>query len=299
MRPAGVLDKDLNAHTGGIQGISQTFNMDIHCAFHCMGVRIPKRMSGSQTGPVICRPRMDALITRQRISWYVEQASPCDTITHSFGLQNERLSIVVVVYITNNPNAGSTLSRHSDGAIDRRKILDMPSLIEIEGVGPSLAAARVKTNYRTIAKIAAATPKGLASVPGISEKSAPQVIASAKLLLAGTSIQKTTTKPRATAKKKRRAVPAVKVATKATTAKAKTKAASTDKAKAKPIRKTSKKPSTNSSETGKKMSASDGKDKIKKLKKKIKKLKEEKRKILKKESKKIKKEKAKKSSKKK
>ena len=70
----------------------------------------------------------------------------------------------------------------------------MPSLIEIEGVGPSLAAACVQKNYRTIAKIAAATPKGLATVPGISEKSAPEIIASAKSLLPKPGIQKAATR---------------------------------------------------------------------------------------------------------
>jgi Holliday junction resolvasome RuvABC DNA-binding subunit len=184
--------------------------------------------------------------------------------------------------------------------MDQRELLDMPSLIEIEGVGPSLAAACVKTNYRTIAKIAAATTKELASVPGISEKNAPQIIASAKSLLPGSRVQK------APARKKQRAVAPVKVVTKATTTKPKTKpkaktkttAKLTDKAKGKPDRKSSKKPSVKTSETGKKMSGSDAKDKIKKLKKKIKKLREEKKKILKKENKKLKKEKAKKSGKK-
>jgi len=170
----------------------------------------------------------------------------------------------------------------------------MPSLIEIEGVGSTLAAACVRKNYRTIAKIAAATPKELASVPGISEKNAPQIIASAKSLLPKARTQK------ATVKKKRRTVAPMKVATKAIAEKSKTKTKTkpTDKAKAKPIRKTSKKPSAKSSEKGKKMSVSDGKEKIKKLKKKIKKLKEQKKKIVKKESKKIKKEKADKSNKK-
>jgi Holliday junction resolvasome RuvABC DNA-binding subunit len=162
----------------------------------------------------------------------------------------------------------------------------MPSLIEIEGVGSSLAAACVRKNYRTIAKIAAATPSELASVSGISEKSAPQIIASAKSLLPSPRIQK------ATPKKKRRTVTPAKVATKATTAKAKTKTKSTDKAKGKPNRKASIKSSAKSSEKEKKMSGSDGNNKIKKLKKKIRKLKDEKKKILKKESKKTKKRKS-------
>ncbi len=159
--------------------------------------------------------------------------------------------------------------------MDRRKVLDMPSLIEIEGVGPSLAAACVKKDYRSIAKIAAATPKELASVSGITEKSALRIIASAKSLLLKPSMQK------------------------ATTVKTKTKAKTMDNAKGKPDRKISKKPSTKSAVKEEKMSTSDSKDKIKKLKKKIKKLKKKKKKIVKKESKRLNKIKATKSSKKK
>jgi len=183
-----------------------------------------------------------------------------------------------------------------DGSIDRRKIINMPSLIEIKGVGPSLAAACVKKNYRTITKIAAATPKELASVPGITEKSAPLIIASAKSLLPKPSTQK------AAAKNKRPRVGPVKVKPKVTLVKletkTKTKTKTTDKVKGKPDRKISKKPSTKPGTKEKKVSKLDSKDKIKKLKKKIKKLKKKKNKIVKKERKRLKKKKATKSSKK-
>lgn len=59
----------------------------------------------------------------------------------------------------------------------------MPRLTEIEGIGPSLAAALVKSGYRTIAKISAATPAELSAIPGISKKGAPLIISSAKSLV--------------------------------------------------------------------------------------------------------------------
>jgi Holliday junction resolvasome RuvABC DNA-binding subunit len=145
----------------------------------------------------------------------------------------------------------------------------MPSLTEIEGIGPSLAAACVKNNFRTIAKIAAAKPIELSIVPGISAKSASQIIASAKSLLPQPRIL--------TTKNKHRAVAPVKVGQKATAIQA------------------PKKPS----DKEKKMSVKDVKEKIKKLKKKIRNLKAEKKKILASESKKSKKKKARKSKKKK
>ncbi len=147
----------------------------------------------------------------------------------------------------------------------------MPSLTEIEGVGPSLAAACVKSNYRTIAKIAAAKPSELSKVPGISEKSAAQIIGSAKSLLPPPRT------PSAKAKPKQRAVAPVKFETKAVTAQ------------------NPKLPS----DKEKKMSKKDVKATVKKLKKKIKNLKAKKKEILAKESKKSKKKNTKKSNKKK
>ena len=114
----------------------------------------------------------------------------------------------------------------------------MPSLTEIEGIGPSLAAACVKNNFRTIAKIAAAKPSELSTVPGISEKGASQIIVSAKSLLPKTRILTTRIK------NKRRAVGPMKIGTKALAAQAPKK----------------------SSDKEKKMSAKDVKAKIKKLK---------------------------------
>lgn len=66
----------------------------------------------------------------------------------------------------------------------------MPNLTEIDGVGPSLAAAFVKNKYLTIAKIAAAKPVELSAVPGISKKGATLIIASAKTLLKKSHTQK-------------------------------------------------------------------------------------------------------------
>ncbi len=147
----------------------------------------------------------------------------------------------------------------------------MPSLTEIEGIGPTLAAACVKNNFRTIAKIAATKPIELSTVPGISVKSASQIIDSAKSLLPEPRILTAMTK------KKQRAVAPVKTGTKTTAIQV----------------------SKKSSDKEKKMSAKEVKQKVKKLKKKIKNLKAEKKKILAIESKKSKKKKAKKSSKKK
>lgn len=137
----------------------------------------------------------------------------------------------------------------------------MPSLTEIDGVGPSLAAACVKNNYRTIAKIAAAKPSELSKVPGISEKRAAQIISSAKSLLP---------KPRKAVKAKQRTVGPVKTGP---------KAAAPNRPK-------------QSSKKEKKMSKKDVKAKVKKLKKKIKNLKTEKKELLAKENKKSKKKKS-------
>ena len=66
----------------------------------------------------------------------------------------------------------------------------MTSLTDIDGIGPSLAAAFVKSKYLTIANVAKAKPAELSVVPGISVKSARQIIASAKSLLANASSRK-------------------------------------------------------------------------------------------------------------
>ena len=66
----------------------------------------------------------------------------------------------------------------------------MPNLTEIDGVGPALAAAFVKNNYLTIAKIAISEPVELSTVPGISNKGATLIIASAKTLLEKSLSQK-------------------------------------------------------------------------------------------------------------
>jgi hypothetical protein len=165
----------------------------------------------------------------------------------------------------------------------------MVSLIEIKGIGPSLAAVCVKSEFSTIAKIAVAKPDELSVVPGISKKSANLIIDSARSLL---------TKPlKITVKEKKTVVAPVKVGKKAVAAQTMRK--SPDKAKKEPDCKPSKKLKVKSSSKEKKMSASGSKEKIKKLKKKIKNLKAEKKEILSKEAKKLKKAKDKKSSKKK
>ncbi len=159
----------------------------------------------------------------------------------------------------------------------------MPSLTDIEGVGPSLAAACVKNNYRTIAKIAAAKPSDLSVVPGISEKRAGLIIASARSLATRSS------PPRTRKNKTRKAVAPIKVAT----------ASNSEKAKAKKKKRPASKVSKGETLKEEKMSDSKDEAKIKKLKKKIKKLKKEKKKIISKDSKKAKKKVEKKSGKKK
>lgn len=152
----------------------------------------------------------------------------------------------------------------------------MPSLTDIEGIGPSLAAACVKSNYRSIAKIAGATPGELAVVPGISEKGAKPIIDSAKLLMNQTLLRKTAVI------KKRGAVAPVKVGGKAIAVKQ--KAAKNAKKKS-PVRKNQ----SESAREERKVSESKDKKRIKELKKKIKKLKKEKKKIQTKDKKKDKK----------
>ena len=146
----------------------------------------------------------------------------------------------------------------------------MPSLLDIEGVGPSLAAACVKKNYRTIAKIAAAQPSDLATVPGISANGASQIIASAKRLLIKSPLVKLPNTAKPIVKKKPRAVAPVKIETKAVAVQVPPKSSAKEKT----------------------MSVKEAKERIKKLKKKIKNLKTEKKRILAKENKKKKKKKA-------
>ncbi len=140
----------------------------------------------------------------------------------------------------------------------------MPSLTEIEGIGPSLAAVCVKNNYRTIAKIAAAKPSELSALPGISESRATQIIGSAKSLLPSPRI------PVTAAKNKQRAVGPVKTGAKGVAVQA---------------------PKMSLDEE-KEISKKEVKANIKKLKKKIKKLKAKKKKILAKEHKNSKKKKS-------
>ncbi|MBT5665184.1 MAG: hypothetical protein HOJ06_07585 [Rhodospirillaceae bacterium] len=136
----------------------------------------------------------------------------------------------------------------------------MPSLTEIDGVGPSLAAAFVKKKYLTIAKIAAAEPVELSAVPGISTKGATLIIASAKTLLEKSLSQKDVRKKTA------KSVAPLKIKT-----------------------------NINSKMNGVKGK----KEKIKNLKRTIKKLKKENKKVVAKYKKKVKKSKSKKSGKKK
>ena len=124
----------------------------------------------------------------------------------------------------------------------------MSSLLEIAGVGPSLAAACVKKNYRTVAKIAGAQPSDLATVPGISAKSANQIIASAKRLLIKSPLVKPPKTPKPIVKRKPRAVAPVKIEKKIITVQAPKK----------------------SSDKEKTMSVKKAKEKIRKLKKKSK-----------------------------
>ncbi len=139
----------------------------------------------------------------------------------------------------------------------------MPSLMEIEGIGPTLAAACVKNKYRTIAKIAAARPAELSVVPGISEKRAKLIIVSAKSLLSKSRI------PKITNNKKRKSVAPLKVGADANSLK------TTDENENLSSRLVKKE--TKLTELG--MSDSKNSKKIENLKKKIKKLKKEKKKL--------------------
>ncbi len=159
----------------------------------------------------------------------------------------------------------------------------MPSLTDIEGVGPSLAAACVKNRYRSIAKIATAKPSALSTVPGISEKSARKIITSAKSILNKSLSAKSVTE------KARKAVPPPKIVTQS--ASGKTKAV----AKKQTTRKSGK--GVDIKEEKNPKSDDKAKEKIKKLKKKIKKLKKEKKKIIAKVLKKQKEQKSRKSKK--
>ncbi|NKB59608.1 MAG: hypothetical protein GKS00_25090 [Alphaproteobacteria bacterium] len=160
----------------------------------------------------------------------------------------------------------------------------MPSLTEIEGIGPSLAAAFVKKRYLSIAKIAAAKPVELSAIPGISEKGATLIIASAKTLLANTPSQNKVRKRT----KKYVAPLKVRENSRSKTNKDKGKKGKDSKVKD---------PKTSKDELSKKDKKT--KQKIREMKKKIKKLKKEKKKIVAKDKKKAKKSRSKTSNKKK
>lgn len=150
----------------------------------------------------------------------------------------------------------------------------MTGLTEINGIGPSLAAAFVKNKYLTIADVAAAKPAELSSVPGINVKRARQIIASAKSLLANASSRKVT--------QKKPVKPVAPLKTGGISgAKSGSDTGKTTKAK--------------KSKNDKK---STQKEKIRKLKKTIKKLKKQKKKIVAKDKKKAKRNKSKNANKK-
>ena len=144
----------------------------------------------------------------------------------------------------------------------------MAGLTEIDGIGPSLAVAFVKSKYLTIANVATAKPAELSIIPGVSVKSARKIIASANSLLANSSFQKIIKK-----------VPVKPVAP--------IKIGLVSRAKSdSDIGKATKAKKSKNEKHSKKISQ---KEKIRKLKKTIKKLKKQKKKIVAKDKKKAKK----------
>ena len=61
----------------------------------------------------------------------------------------------------------------------------MPEIVEITGIGPSLAAACAEAGFSRVDEIASAAPAELAAVPGIGEMRAVNLISAAQLLLNG------------------------------------------------------------------------------------------------------------------
>jgi len=59
----------------------------------------------------------------------------------------------------------------------------MSALTKIKGIGPALAAACAAKGFKTVAKIASASPEEFAAVPGVSVARAEVFIATAKSLL--------------------------------------------------------------------------------------------------------------------
>lgn len=61
----------------------------------------------------------------------------------------------------------------------------MPEIVEITGIGPTLATACAEAGFSSVDEIAGAAPAELAIVPGIGESRAVRLISAAQALLNG------------------------------------------------------------------------------------------------------------------
>jgi len=80
----------------------------------------------------------------------------------------------------------------------------MPKIVEITGIGPTLATACVEAGFACVDKIAGATAAELAAVPGIGEMRAKTLINAAQSLLNGTGEIKPTDAASVKAKKNKK-----------------------------------------------------------------------------------------------
>ncbi len=77
----------------------------------------------------------------------------------------------------------------------------MPEIVEITGIGPTLATACAEAGFLRVDEIASAAPAELATVPGIGEIRAVVLINAAQLLLNGAEDPKAESTTRVKAKK--------------------------------------------------------------------------------------------------
>jgi len=83
----------------------------------------------------------------------------------------------------------------------------MSALTEIKGIGPALAAAFAANGFKTVDKIALASPQEFAVVPGISVARAGILIAAAKTLASATATPETNQTAEKKKKKKKKENP--------------------------------------------------------------------------------------------
>jgi NAD-dependent DNA ligase len=92
----------------------------------------------------------------------------------------------------------------SERTVEFGKDRNMPKIVDITGIGPTLATACVEAGFECVDRIAGATATELAAVPGIGEMRAKALIDAAQSLLNGAAEPKAEIPAIANAKKNKK-----------------------------------------------------------------------------------------------